>query len=399
MKPTQLLAPAGDIFRGKLSLDYGADAIYFGGTQFSLRARASNFTNDKIKEMCEYAHNINKKCYLVTNILCHNVHLPNLRPYLKEVMEYKPDAFITSDPAVITALLEINPNAEIHISTQQSTTNSKAALFWKRNGAKRIILAREISYEEVKLMHTNMKDAMDLEYFIHGAVCIGYSGRCMLSNNFCLRDSNIGGCAQSCRWKYSLYDENNKYSNTFSMSAKDMNQMPNLEKLIDCGIASFKIEGRMKTEHYCATVTKTYREAIDEYCSTGKLVNKDKYLKELEKVANRDVDVAWFNGLPTYKAMLDTDQEKTVTQLYSAFVEKKIDDSTYEVTSKNLFKLDQNFELIGPKHTTYDVKIKKITDQQGVEYKIVNQPSKKFIITFDKPLQDVGYEDILRIKQ
>ena len=399
MKKVELLAPAGDIFRGKLSLDYGADAIYFGGTQFSLRARAINFTNEKIKEMCDDAHAHNKKCYLVTNILCHNVHLANLRPYLKEVMNYKPDAFITSDPAVINAILEINHNAEIHISTQQSTTNSKASLFWKRNGCKRIILARELSYDEIKLMQQNLKGAIDIEYFIHGAVCIGYSGRCMLSNNFCLRDANIGGCAQSCRWTYSLYDDKGKYSDAFSMSAKDMNQLSNLEKLIDLGIKSFKIEGRMKTEHYCATVTKTYREAIDEYCETGKMPNKDKYLKELDKVANREVDVAWFFGTPTFKAMLDTVEVKQVNQLYVGFIDKKIDDTTYELTSKNYFKIDQNFELIGPKHYLYDVKIKKIVDQQGVEYKVVNQPAKKFIVTFDKPLKDVGYEDILRIKE
>ena len=399
MRKPELLAPAGDIFRGKLSLDYGADAIYFGGTQFSLRARASNFTNDKIKEMCEYAHSHNKKCYLVTNILCHNIHLSNLRTYLKEIMAYKPDAFITSDPAVITAILEINPNAEIHISTQQSTTNSKASLFWKRNGCKRLILARELSYDEIKLMQKNLNGAIDIEYFIHGAVCIGYSGRCVLSNNFCLRDANIGGCAQSCRWKYTLYNDKEKYSDSFSMSAKDMNQMPNLEKIIAAGVASFKIEGRMKTEHYCATVTKTYREAIDEYCSTGKLTNKDKYLAELDKVANREVDVAWFFGTPTFKAMLDTTEVKKVTQLYAAFVDKKIDDTTYEVTSKNFFKANQNFELIGPKHSLYDVKIKQIVDPQGIKYNVVNQPAKKFIITFDKPLKDVGYEDILRIKQ
>ena len=399
MKRPELLAPAGDIFRGKLSLDYGADAIYFGGTQFSLRARASNFTNEKIKEMCEYAHAHNKKCYLVTNILCHNVHLSNLRPYLKEVMNYKPDAFITSDPAVINAILEINPNAEIHISTQQSTTNSKASLFWKRNGCKRIILARELSYEEIKLMQQNLNGAIDIEYFIHGAVCIGYSGRCMLSNNFCLRDANIGGCAQSCRWVYSLYDDKGEYSNAFSMSAKDMNQLSNLEKLIDLSIKSFKIEGRMKTEHYCATVTKTYREAIDEYCELGKMPNKEKYLKELDKVANREVDVAWFFGTPTYKAMLDTVEVKQVHQLYCGFIDKKIDDTTYEMTSKNHFKINQNFELIGPKHSLYDVKIKKIVDEQGIEYNVVNQPAKKFIVTFDKPLKDVGYEDILRIKE
>ena len=367
MKRPELLAPAGDIFRGKLVLDYGADAIYFGGTQFSLRARASNFTNDKIKQMCEYAHEHSKKCYLVTNILCHNLHLPNLRPYLKEVMQYKPDAFITSDPAVITAILEINPNAEIHISTQQSTTNSKACLFWKRNGCKRIILARELSYEEIKLMQTNLNHAIDIEYCIHGAVCIGYSGRCMLSNNFCLRDANIGGCAQSCRWTYCLYNDEGKYSDAFSMSAKDMNQMSNLEKLIDLDIHSFKIEGRMKTEHYCATVTKVYREAIDEYCLTHKLENKDKYLKELDKVANREVDIAWFNGTPTYKAMLDTVEKKTASQVYAGFIEKKTSDNQYLITSKNYFTIDQNFEIMGPKHPLYDVKITKIVDEQNVE--------------------------------
>jgi putative protease len=199
MNKIELLAPAGDFERAKLALDFGADAIYLGAKQFSLRARASNFEHDDIKQICEYAHEMRKKVYLVINIVCHNVHIKNFVKFLHEIMKYKPDGLICSDPYIIYIVSKLYPHVEIHISTQQSVTNSKSALFFARNKAKRIIMARETCLNDLKQTIKNVNKKIDIEYFVHGALCIAYSGRCMLSNNFCLRDSNVGGCAQSCR--------------------------------------------------------------------------------------------------------------------------------------------------------------------------------------------------------
>jgi putative protease len=195
----ELLSPAGDFYKGKAALDFGADAIYFGAKLFSLRARASNFDYKDIKNMCIYAHKLGKKAYLVTNIICHNHDIKSFTTFLHRVMKYKIDGFICSDPFIINTIKQNYPKAEIHISTQQSVTNSKAALFFQRNGASRIVMARETSFNELKQTVKNVNNKIDIECFVHGAMCIAYSGRCMLSNYFCLRDSNAGGCAQSCR--------------------------------------------------------------------------------------------------------------------------------------------------------------------------------------------------------
>lgn len=287
MKKVELLSPAGDLNRGIYALNYGADALYLGAKAFSLRARASNFKIEEIAKIISYAHSLNKKVYLVTNIICHNVHMTNFISFIKELIKLQPDGFICADPYVINEIRKINKDIEIHISTQQSVTNSKVALFFKDNGANRIVLAREVSYQQVVDMIKNLHNAIDIEYFIHGALCISYSGKCMISNNFSLRDSNVGGCSQSCRWVYSIYDDNKVYSNKFSMSAKDMNQITNIPKLIEAGIHSFKIEGRMKSEYYLATVVNTYRKLIDEYYDNHNIADFNKYLNELTHAENR----------------------------------------------------------------------------------------------------------------
>ncbi len=393
----ELLAPAGDLFRGQIALDYGADAIYFGGKQYSLRARASNFDYQQVKQMIDYAHSLNKKAYLVTNVLCHNIHLKNLIPFLKQVLSFKPDGFICADPIIIQTIKELDPHVEIHISTQQSVTNSKAALFWKRNGAKRIVLARELNYQELKALSNNINNQIELEYFIHGAVCVAYSGRCMLSNNFCMRDANIGGCAQSCRWRYSLSDQNQQYASNFSMSAKDMNQMPNLKKLLALNIASFKIEGRMKKEHYIATVVQAYKNAINEYYQTKQIKHLKKWNQELAKVANREVHQAWFNGKPTSTYMLNTAIEKQVTQNYAFIIKKVINDHTWEILSKNYFAINNNFEVIGPDHLPIKFKLKEIKDSDNNKLDIVNNPLKVLTIKINKKLTNIKVNDMVRI--
>lgn len=395
MTKVELLAPAGDINRGKIALDYGADAIYFGAKAYSLRARASNFNFSDIKEMIDYAHTQNKKAYIVTNVLCHNAMLKTLDEFIQKIASYNPDGFIVADPAIINCIKKYS-NAEIHISTQQSVTNSKAALFWKRNNAKRIVLAREVSYIELKEMVKNLNNVIDLEYFIHGAICIAYSGRCMLSNNFCLRDANIGGCAQSCRWSYVLYDQNQQYSKTFSMSAKDMQQITNIEKILDLGIKSLKIEGRMKSEHYIASVCKVYADAMEEYYQNHTIANKQEYLNDLIKVENRETANGWFDGKPNYKAMLDNDVLKNVNQIYAFIVNKKLDKNSYLITSKNYFKVNSKFEVISPNIKKFYVTVKSIEDKDGLEYSVINQPQKTFKVTFNDNIE-IAPNSIVRI--
>ena len=371
---TELLSPAGDNFKAKIALEYGADAIYFGGKQYSLRARASNFDFDDIKSTIQLAHKMNKKVYIVTNILCHNVHLKNAKNFFNEVLKYKPDGFICADPYIVELIRKLDKSVEIHIS-----------------------IAREVEYENLKPLVNNVAKDIDIEYFIHGAVCIGYSGRCMLSNNYCLRDANIGGCAQSCRWEYKLYDEVKDYANNFNMSAKDMSQIPNLEKILMLPIKSLKIEGRMKTEHYIATVVKAYREAIDEFYSTNQIADIDYYLKEVENVANRETNTAWFGGLPNENFMIDSSVQKRVYQNYAFIVNKKLSANKFEIISKNYFIKDSEFEAIGKNHKKISFKIKTIYDKGNNSIDIVNQPMQTLIIVTDQDL-NLDINDICRIK-
>ncbi len=399
MNKIELLAPAGDLFRGKIAILYGADAIYFGAKQYSLRARASNFEDEDIKAMIHFAHKHNKKAYIVANILCHNIHLNNLEEFIKRIDSYEPDGYIVADPAIIECILKVNPQASIHISTQQSITNSKAAKFFQRNKASRIVLAREISFQELKLMKRNIKDEIELEFFIHGAVCISYSGRCMLSNNFCMRDANIGGCAQSCRWNYKIADQNKEYDYLFSMSAKDMSLVGQMNKLIPLNLASYKIEGRMKTEHYIATLCKAYSNLLKEYSAISD--NKEiisKARKEVNKVANRETSIAWFDGQPTLQQMLQNENSKTVTQNYAFIIKQKIDDDEFVVTSKNYFSNSDNFELMTSKDKDFDFTISWIKNEAGQEVKIVNQPNREYTIHITKKIPQSDIFDIARIK-
>lgn len=395
MNKVELLAPAGDLQRAKLALDFGADAIYLGAKQFSLRARASNFEDNDIKQICEYAHQKKKKVYLVMNIVCHNIHLQNFTKFLRTIMQYKPDGLICSDPYIISIVRKLYTQVEIHVSTQQSVTNSKSALFFARNKANRIIMARETSFNDLRQTIKNVHKKIDIEYFIHGALCIAYSGRCMLSNNFCLRDSNIGGCAQSCRWVYKLFDEQRTYSDKFSMSAKDLCLIKHLNGLTNCGLRSIKIEGRMKSEHYLATVVNAYHKAIN--CLSNKQ-NPNIFINDINKAANRETSVGWFKNKPSTKEMLYHEDQKNVNQLYAMQVVKKITPCEYEVISKNYFTLQNRFEVLSQiTHSIEKVKLTKIRlAKDHSEIDIVNTPMTKLIINFAKKI-NLSSGDILRI--
>lgn len=382
-KKIELLAPAGDYERALFALEYGADAIYLGGKQFSLRARASNFELDDIKKLVEYAHSKNKKVYIVTNVICHNYLLKSFDAFFEELCKINVDGFIVADPFIFYWVKNQYSHIELHISTQQSITNSKACLFWKRNGARRVVLAREMKFDEMKLLTEKINKEIEIEVFIHGAVCISYSGRCMMSNNFSLRDANVGGCAQSCRWEYKI--GNNDISNYFTMSAKDMVYLKHLNNLCQLNINSFKIEGRMKTINYLTTVVKTYRQAINEINEYGKIKNISELNKQLDDVANRQTDDAFLIDANQDK-MLYHDEKRELTQDFIFTIDKKIDNMTYAITSKNYFDINTKIKIVTPEKDL-KIKIDYILDIDKNRIDIVRTPMTKCIIKLKEPIE------------
>lgn len=393
---TELLAPAGDLQKAYIALDYGADAVFLGAKAYSLRAHASNFEIEDIEKIIAYAHSKNKKVYIVTNIICHNALVKSAHDFISKLVTCNPDGFITADPFIVNLIAKNFPGKEIHISTQQSVCNSKAALFWKRNHAKRVVLAREVTYNELELMVKSLNKAIEIEVFIHGAVCISYSGRCTMSNNFSLRDANTGGCAQSCRWKYTVEnDDITNKSKYFTMSAKDMVQIDNIVKLLDLEVDSFKIEGRMKSLHYIATVVNAYRKALDRYYSNQPM-QLQTISNELAKAANRETDTAWFESDPGSEKMLYHDEEKKVTQNYAFIVQQRLDNS-YKIITKNKLCVGDEIEIIGP-NLAQPIKTKIISmqNEDKVNLQVCPTPMSVLYLQFDQDV-DLNYPDIGRI--
>ncbi len=393
---TELLSPAGDIERAKFAIKYGADAVYVGATAYSLRARASNFDFSDLKELVAYAHQRQAKVYLVTNIICHNALLNGFIEFMKQIDKIAIDAFICADPYIISFLKEHYPQKEIHISTQQSISNSKAALFWKRNGATRVVLSRETTYEELKQLITNLDNRIAIEVFIHGAVCIAYSGRCMMSNNFSLRDANVGGCAQSCRWEYSIINRElkGKINEDFTMSAQDMSMLVHLDKLLDLNIASFKVEGRMKSIHYVATVINAYKKAMDQYYRHEQ-IDLDFLVGELSQAANRKTNDAWFNKSPNQTKMIYHDRQKVVNKNF-AFIIKAKKDNMYQILTKNYFTIDDQINILSPAHDQLKISFKKIINSDGESLMIVRNPMITLWVEFNEDV-DLAVDDIARI--
>ncbi|XQP55357.1 MAG: U32 family peptidase [Mycoplasmoidaceae bacterium] len=397
MNKVELLAPAGDLEKAYTAINFNANAIYLGGKKYSLRARANNLEIDEIAKAVSYAHKHKAKVYLVTNILSHNGMTKDFKPYLDKLMKTKPDGFICADPYIMNVIHKYYPKVEIHVSTQQSVTNSKAALWFHKNvGATRVVTAREVDFKNLSTMTKALKGIMDVEYFIHGALCVGYSGHCMMSNNLSLRDANVGGCAHSCRWNWELKDKNGKLiSKKFTMSTKDICHVCHIKQLIKAGIASFKVEGRMKSLHYNATVCNNYSHAIKDYYVNNLTASRIKgYEKDLAKAANRDTSFAWFNGQPTQKQMLYRENKKKLTQNF-AFIITKVIKGGYEIISKNFFTCKDKFEVFGKNHDLItNIKLTKLFDvKANCEVDRVNRPMYRYVIkTSTKGLQvgDIG---------
>lgn len=387
VKKPELLAPAGNLEKLRVAVLYGADAVFIGGKEFSLRSLASNFPIGEIEEAVVFAHSHGCKVHVTCNIVLHNENLEGIKEYLMALDKAKVDAIIVADINIMMIAKSLNPNFEIHVSTQTSTLNSKAVEFYHDLGVNRVVLGRETSYEDLrKIME---QSPVDIEYFIHGAMCINYSGRCMLSNYFSARDANRGGCSQSCRWYYDLFENGNKLNDEsmppFSMSSKDMCLISQIDKLIEIGVDSFKIEGRMKSIHYIATVVSTYRKLIDAYCEDpDNFSMSDFYKDELLKAANRATCEGFFDGSADQNDQLFNLRDEHPTQDFCMRVVAFDQDAMVAtVEQRNYFKVGDEVEFFSPHHENRKMTVSEIVNSDGESVNVANHPMELLKIKVD----------------
>ena len=386
----ELLAPAGDKERCKFAFLYGADAIYFGGQNYSLRANAKNFTDEEIKWTTDYAHSLNKKVYVTVNIIFHNEDLMGLKDYLIYLDSINVDGVIASDIVVLKLIQELKLKFKVILSTQASTLNEYTAQFYKSLGVKQVVLAREALTDDIK--NIKEKTGLEIECFVHGAMCISISGKCILSSIMTNRDSNRGGCAQICRWIFNEDDEH-----PFSMTPKDLNMIDNIKEMIDLGVTTFKVEGRMRSIYYIATVILCYRKIIDKILSNT-LTNEDKtyYLKILNRCANRDSAPQFFHKLPTENDEYFNLRDEESNQDFLGIV-KDYDEKTHMATieERNFFKIGDEIEFFGPNTDTTSYRVENIYDENDNALEKANMP--RMIVKI--PLHFKVYEkDLLRVK-
>lgn len=389
MKKIELLAPAGDLEKLKIAIDYGADAVYFGGEMFGLRAAAKNFSIDEIKEGVEYAHARDKKVHMTINIFAHNEDIGELELYLNQLKDIPIDAFIVSDPGIIMMIREAIPNAEIHLSTQANMTNYKTAEFWHKQGVKRIVLARELTFDEIRELRERLPETLELESFIQGAMCISYSGRCLLSNFMIERDANRGQCAHPCRWKYHLVEEQRPGEyfpieederGTYILNSRDLCMIEHIPDLIQAGLSSAKIEGRMKSIFYVATIVGAYRRAIDAYYRdpVGYVFDPE-WLNELKKVSHREFTTGFYYNKPTNKDQ--NYQTSAYTREYSFVgLVKSYDEKTgiAVIEQRNKMVLGDEIEVFGPGTDFFSQKIELLLDEE--DQPIVSAPHPQQIV-------------------
>ncbi|MDF2945593.1 MAG: peptidase family protein [Bacillales bacterium] len=389
IKKPELLAPAGSPEKLKIAIMYGADAVFLGGQEFGLRSSADNFTIEQMREAVEFANNYGAKVYVTTNIYAHNENMHGLEEYLSELNDTGVTGIIVADPLIIETCKKAAPKLEIHLSTQQSLTNYKAAEFWKEEGLHRLVLARETGYEE--MLEIKEKVDIEIETFIHGAMCIAYSGRCTLSNHMTARDSNRGGCCQSCRWDYELIKIEKKdgaieevqlaseADAPFAMSPKDLNLLAGIPKLIELGIDSLKIEGRMKSIHYVATVTSVYRKVIDAYCEDpDNFVLKEEWIEELDRCKNRDTASAFFENFPTHQEQMygenGGDGKRTKFDFAGLVLGYDSETKIATIQQRNHFKPGDTIEFFGPNISSFSQTVGTIWDEDGNELDAARHP-------------------------
>lgn len=404
MRKTELLIPAGSLDVLKTAVIYGADAVYLGGEAFGLRAKAKNFTNEEIMEGIKFAHDHGVKVYITANILAHNDDLAGVEEYFEELKTIRPDALIISDPGVFTIAKRVLPDMEIHISTQANNTNYGTYLFWHELGAKRVVSARELSLKEIKEIREHIPEDMEIESFIHGAMCISYSGRCLLSNFFTGRDANQGACTHPCRWKYSVVEETRPgeympvYENergTYIFNSKDLCMIEHMDDVLTSGIDSLKIEGRMKTALYVATVARTYRKAIDDYLEDPAKyqANMSWYQEQIAGCTYRKFTTGFFYGKPNQEAQIYDNNTYEKGYTYLGFAEA-IDERGYvQITQRNKFTVGETIEIMKPDGANVVVPVKAIYDEEGNSAESAPHPQQKLFVDLGGGVQ---VYDILR---
>lgn len=380
MEKIELLAPAGDLERLKVTLLYGADAVYLGGRKLGLRANATNFTKEELEEGCLFAHKLKKKVYVTLNIFFHDSDREEMDSYIEELVNCGVDAFIVSDPYLIEYLAK--KGLEAHVSTQASITNSKEAMFYKRLGATRVVLARELNKEEIHAIVT--KTGLEVEVFLHGAMCTCFSGRCALSNYITNRDANRGGCAQVCRFAFNTSD-----NKVFTMATKDLNMSSYLKDLIEIGVRSLKIEGRMRSIYYLASVVGSYRALLDAYYE-GKLTEEfaTKYLKVLASVANRESTSQYFLKKADNTDQYYTGRQEISNQEYIAVITGyDKENNCLVLRERNYFKVGDTIEIFTPQGTSYQFVLEKLLDENNNSIEIARHPDELLKIPFKEELE------------
>ncbi|MDO7908122.1 U32 family peptidase [Paenibacillus sp. JX-17] len=422
----ELLAPAGNLEKLKFAVHYGADAVYIGGQKYGLRSNADNFSFEEMKEGVEFAKKYGAKVFVATNIYAHNEDLPGIEEYLNNLYNAGITAVIVADPAIIEVAARAVPGLEVHLSTQQSTVNWQAVKFWKEEGLPRVVLGRETSMEEIEEIKKHVD--IEIEAFIHGAMCSSYSGRCVLSNHFTDRDSNRGGCCQSCRWKYDLFEDARdqvwvseeeaqdsrvlqqfrlgvnqlplyeEQDNAFTMGSKDLCMIGSIPDLIDVGIDSFKIEGRMKSIHYVATVVNVYRQAIDSYMADPEnYVLKPEWVDEINKAANRPLNTGFFYDTPDHEDHIYEAEDKAAPYDFAGLVvDYNAETGMATIQQRNHFKPGQEVEFFGPNGTFFKQPVGTIYDEEGQELDAARHPLQRIVMKVDQP---VSYFDMMRKKK
>ena len=395
----ELLAPAGDLEKLKIAVLYGADAVYFGGEMFSLRTGAGNLTIEEMKEGIAFVHERGKRCYLTMNIFAHNEDIGPLTDYLEQIKKLDIDAFIVSDPGIVDLIQEIIPNAEIHLSTQANMTNYRTANFWYKMGVKRLVLARELTFPEIREIRKNIPSDMEIEAFVHGAMCISYSGRCLLSNFMIERDANRGACAHPCRWKYSLVEEKRPGEyypveedgrGTYILNSRDLCMIEHIPELVNSGIMSAKIEGRMKSIFYVATIVHAYRKAIDAYFADPENYRfNEEWMSELKKVSHREFTTGFYFHQPTNKDQ--NYQTSAYTREYSFVgLVKDYDQETgfALVEQRNKMTVGEEIEIFGPDMDYYAQNISEMYDAEtGDKLESAPHPQQLLRMKMDRPVK------------
>lgn len=403
-KKPEILAPANSLEVLKTAVEYGADAVYIGGEMYGLRAKAKNFSAEDMKKGIEYAHSRGKKVYVTANITAHNRDLEGVRTYFHELKDIRPDALIISDPGVFSIAREVCPEVDIHISTQSNNVNYMTFRFWKDQGAVRVVTARELSLEEISDIRDNIPEDLEIETFVHGAMCISYSGRCLLSNYFTGRDANLGACTHPCRWKYYIMEEKRpgeylpveeNERGTYIFNSKDLCMIEHIPELVKAGIDSFKIEGRMKTALYVAVVSRTYRMALDDYFEDPEKYEKNipYYKEEIAKCTYRQFTTGFFFGPTSHESQIYDHNTYVKGYVYLGMIRRRDSEGSGVFEQKNKFSVGDEVEIMKPSGENIRTRVLALRDEDGNEMESCPHPGQSITLCTECALEPF---DIIR---